>query len=208
MASLTVTYLWDALSGLSLQAASCLAICALLTVFPAFAETARLATTVALTAVLREAVTQQSAIAWLEPARWGCFLSLIAQFDARSGGPQTVMRLEQPQWNGGRINSQIGTYCSPHYGDLPYKLFLISADKLSENLKENETPNYRTGEQTTTELVRGRPRAEIDILPSMTPGIAIKNGRKTVLPYLRKPVVKRLSESMGKEEFMSVIAKA
>jgi adhesin transport system outer membrane protein len=71
-----------------------------------------------LNTVLREAVTQhpdirarrddqQAATDRLEAARWGRFPGLSAQIETRSGGPQTVLRLEQPLWNGGRISSQI-----------------------------------------------------------------------------------------------------
>jgi adhesin transport system outer membrane protein len=71
-----------------------------------------------LTTVLREAVTQhpdirsrrddqQAAVDRLEAARWGRFPGLSAEIETRSGGPQSVLRLEQPLWNGGRISSQI-----------------------------------------------------------------------------------------------------
>ncbi len=72
-----------------------------------------------LNAVLREAVThhpdirsrrddRQAAVDRLDAARWGQFPGLSAQVETRPGGPQTVLRLEQPVWNGGRISSQIG----------------------------------------------------------------------------------------------------
>jgi adhesin transport system outer membrane protein len=72
-----------------------------------------------LNAVLREAVTQhpdvrsrrddqQAAVDRLDAARWGRFPGLSAEVETRSGGPQSVMRVEQPLWNGGRISSQIG----------------------------------------------------------------------------------------------------
>jgi len=71
-----------------------------------------------LTTVLREAVTQhpdvrsrrddqQAAVDRLDAASWGRFPGLSAQGETLSGGPQTVLRLEQPVWNGGRISSQI-----------------------------------------------------------------------------------------------------
>ena len=51
--------------------------------------------------------------------------------------------------------------------------------------------------RTTGRQFSGRPNAEIDILPGMTATIEIKTGRKTVLQYLTKPIVKTLSESLG-----------
>ena len=92
---------------------------------------------------------------------------------------------------------KIDAYDSTVYGDLPGKLIFISADTLSENLKENEKPYYRTRVRTTGRQFSGRPDAEIDILPGMTATIELKTGRKTVLHYLLKPIVKTLSESLG-----------
>ncbi len=74
-----------------------------------------------LNTVLREAVTlhpdvrsrrddQQAAVDRLEAARWGRFPSVSAQAGSlrtTSGGSLSVMRVEQPLWNGGRISSQI-----------------------------------------------------------------------------------------------------
>jgi len=96
-----------------------------LSLFSALAATAVPATSAAptspvdLNAVLREAVTQhpdirsrrddqQAAVDRLDAARWGRFPGLSAEVETRSGGPQSVVRVEQPVWNGGRISSQIG----------------------------------------------------------------------------------------------------
>jgi len=92
---------------------------------------------------------------------------------------------------------KIDAYDSTIYGDLPGTLIFLSADTLSENLKENEKPYYRARVRTTGRQFSGRPDAEIDILPGMTATIELKTGRKTVLHYLLKPMVKTLSESLG-----------
>ena len=92
---------------------------------------------------------------------------------------------------------KIDAYDSTIYGDLPGTLIFISADTLSENLKESEKPYYRARVRTTGRQFSGSPNAEIDILPGMTATIEIKTGRKTVLQYLTKPIVKTLSESLG-----------
>jgi adhesin transport system membrane fusion protein len=92
---------------------------------------------------------------------------------------------------------KIDAYDSTIYGDLPGTLIFLSADTLSENLKENEKPYYRTRVRTTGRQFSGRPDAEIDILPGMTATVEIRTGRKTVLHYLMKPVVKTLGESLG-----------
>jgi adhesin transport system outer membrane protein len=84
---------------------------------PSYASTLSIEA-VNLTTVLREAVTQhpdirsrrddqQAAADRLEAAHWGRFPGLSAEAETRSGDPQSVLRLEQPLWNGGRISSQI-----------------------------------------------------------------------------------------------------
>jgi adhesin transport system outer membrane protein len=69
--------------------------------------------------LMREAVAQhpdvrarrshaQAAGHELEAARWGRFPSVSTSLQTVSGGTQTVLRVEQPLWTGGRITSQIG----------------------------------------------------------------------------------------------------
>lgn len=41
------------------------------------------------------------------------------------------------------------------------------------------------------------PEQQLDIQPGMTAMVEIKTGRRTVMEYLTKPVIKTLSESMG-----------
>jgi adhesin transport system outer membrane protein len=76
------------------------------------------ATTWNLDTVLREAVTQhpdvrnrrderQAASDRLEGARWGRFPSLSGEAQTQPGGPQSLVKLEQPLWFGGRIGGQI-----------------------------------------------------------------------------------------------------
>ena len=117
MPQLTAIFNLRSFPGLALWLAPWFAVFALLWL-PAVAATAGPAGPIDLNAVLREAVTQhpdirsrrddqQAAVARLDAARWGRFPGLSAEVETRSGGPQTVMRLEQPLWNGGRISSQI-----------------------------------------------------------------------------------------------------
>lgn len=79
---------------------------------PAFAETNPLPL------LLQEAVSQHpevrnrknerlAANSQLTGARWGRFPSLSAEAQTRTGGAQTVAKVEQPLWNGGRIDGQI-----------------------------------------------------------------------------------------------------
>jgi adhesin transport system membrane fusion protein len=92
---------------------------------------------------------------------------------------------------------KIDAYDYTIYGDLPGKLIFISADTLSENLKQGELPYYRARVRTTGRQFSSRPNANMDILPGMTATIEIKTGRKSVLQYLVKPIVKTISESLG-----------
>lgn len=101
--------------GCVLRAASWLAVWTLLTQFSVAAATTD---PIGLNAILREAVTphadirsrpddQQAAFDRLDAARCGRFPGLGAELETRSGEPQSVLCLEQPVWNGGRICSEI-----------------------------------------------------------------------------------------------------
>lgn len=92
---------------------------------------------------------------------------------------------------------KIDAYDYTIYGDLPGKLDFISADTLKEDLRQGEEPYYRMRVRTTGRQFSGRPDAVLEIQPGMTATVEIQTGRKTVLQYLLKPIVKTLSESMG-----------
>jgi adhesin transport system membrane fusion protein len=92
---------------------------------------------------------------------------------------------------------KINAYDSTVYGDLPGKLIFLSADTLSENLQQGEQPYYRARIRADGNKFSGRPDALITILPGMTATVEIKTGRKTVLQYLTKPILKTLGEAMG-----------
>lgn len=49
----------------------------------------------------------RAAQAALDGARWGRFPTVSASAESTSGGPTTVLRIEQPLWTGGLITSQI-----------------------------------------------------------------------------------------------------
>ncbi len=95
------------------------------------------------------------------------------------------------------VNIKIDAYDYTIYGDLPGKIVFISADTLKEDLKQGELPYYRAHIRTTGRKFSGRPNEKTDILPGMTATVEIKTGRKTVLQYLIKPIVKTMSESLG-----------
>lgn len=92
---------------------------------------------------------------------------------------------------------KIDAYDFSVYGDLPGTLVFISADTLREELKQGEEPYYRVHVRANGRKFSGRPNANLEIQAGMTSTVEIKTGRKTVLKYLTKPIVKTLSESLG-----------
>jgi adhesin transport system membrane fusion protein len=91
---------------------------------------------------------------------------------------------------------KIDAYDYTIYGDLPGKLTYISADTLTEDLRQGEQPYYRVRVRTEGRRFSGRPDEELEIQPGMTATVEIRTGSNTVLNYLMKPVVKTLSEAL------------
>lgn len=98
---------------------------------------------------------------------------------------------------GASATVKIDAYDYTIYGGLPGKLSFISADTLSENLREDEKPYYRVHVRTSGRTFSKNPNTKYEILPGMTATVEIKTGQKTVLQYLIKPLVKTVSESLG-----------
>jgi len=92
---------------------------------------------------------------------------------------------------------KIDAYDYTVYGELAGKLTYISADTLSEDLRQGEQPYYRAQVRTVGRQFSGRPEEKLEIQPGMTATIEVKTGQRTVLQYLTKPVIKTLSQSLG-----------
>lgn len=92
---------------------------------------------------------------------------------------------------------KIDAYDYTVYGELSGKLTYISADTLSEDLRQGEQPYYRAQVRTVGRQFSGRPNEKLEIQPGMTATIEVKTGQRTVLQYLTKPVIKTLSQSLG-----------
>jgi membrane fusion protein, adhesin transport system len=92
---------------------------------------------------------------------------------------------------------KIDAYDYTVYGELSGKLTYISADTLSEDLRQGEQPYYRAQVRTVGRQFSGRPDEKLEIQPGMTATIEVKTGQRTVLQYLTKPVIKTLSQSLG-----------
>ncbi len=87
---------------------------------------------------------------------------------------------------------KIDAYDYTIYGDLPGKLTYISADTLSEDLRQGEQPYYRVRVRTMGRKFSGAREKDLEIQPGMTATVEIKTGSNTVLNYLIKPIVKTL----------------
>jgi len=95
------------------------------------------------------------------------------------------------------VRVKIEAYDYTIYGDLPGKLEYLSADTLSEDLRQGELPYYRARIRTLGRKFSGRPKEHLEILPGMTATVEVQTGRRTVLQYLLKPVIKTFGDSLG-----------
>jgi len=92
---------------------------------------------------------------------------------------------------------KIDTYDYTVYGQLAGKLAYISADTLSEDLRQGEQPYYRAQVRTTGRQFSGKPNEKLEIQPGMTATIEVKTGQRTVFQYLTKPISKTFSQALG-----------
>lgn len=92
---------------------------------------------------------------------------------------------------------KIDAYDYTIYGDLSGKLTYISADTISEDLRQGEQPYYRVQVRTEGRRLSAGSQESLDIQPGMTATVEIRTGQRTVLQYLLKPVTKTLSQSLG-----------
>jgi adhesin transport system membrane fusion protein len=95
------------------------------------------------------------------------------------------------------VRVKIDSYDYTVYGELAGKLTHISADTLTEDLRQGEQPYYRVLVRTTGRQFSGRPDEKLDIQPGMTASIEVKTGQRSVLQYMLKPMIKTLGQSLG-----------
>ena len=100
---------------------------------------------------------------------------------------------------GMETNIKIDAYDYTIYGSLKGKLTYISADTISEDLKQGEKAYYRGQVQTHGKVFSGKPGQNLDIQPGMTATVEIKTGTHTILSYLLKPMIKTLNMSLGEK---------
>ena len=92
---------------------------------------------------------------------------------------------------------KIDAYDYTIYGSLPGKLTFLSADTMSEDLKQGEQAYYRVQVKTASNRFNRRSEDNLSLQPGMTASIEVKTGQNTVLMYLLKPIIKTLNESLG-----------
>ncbi|PCH62524.1 MAG: hemolysin secretion protein D [Gammaproteobacteria bacterium] len=78
------------------------------------------------------------------------------------------------------------------YGGLPAKLERISADTITDEKDESYYLIYLRTEKNYIDSSKG----QLDIIPGMTASVDILTGKKSVLDYLLKPILKAKNEAM------------
>lgn len=91
---------------------------------------------------------------------------------------------------------KIDAYDYTIYGWLNGKVSYLSADTLTDDLKQGEPAYYRMQVQAEQKHLGSQAGAAIQLQPGMTVSVEVKTGKSTVLRYLAKPITKTLQEAM------------
>lgn len=83
------------------------------------------------------------------------------------------------------------------YGDVAGRVVYISADTISDGLRQDERPYYRVQVRAEGRRFSAHGSSALEVQPGMTSMVEIRTGQRTVLQYLLKPLVKTLDESLG-----------
>ncbi|MBE9532525.1 MAG: HlyD family type I secretion periplasmic adaptor subunit [Proteobacteria bacterium] len=79
------------------------------------------------------------------------------------------------------------------YGGLPAKLERISADTITD---EKDESFYLIYLRTEKNYIESNKKGQLDIIPGMTTSVDILTGKKTVLDYLLKPILKAKNQAL------------
>jgi membrane fusion protein, adhesin transport system len=82
------------------------------------------------------------------------------------------------------------------FGSLKGVVHYMSADTLSEETRQGEVSYYRVQIKINNYEFKGVRAKQIKIKPGLTGSVEIKTGKRSVLWYLLKPLVKTLNEGM------------
>jgi adhesin transport system membrane fusion protein len=94
---------------------------------------------------------------------------------------------------------KIDAYDYTIYGWLNGKVSYLSADTLTDDLKQGEPAYYRMQVQAEQKHLGSQAGAAIQLQPGMTVSVEVKTGKSTVLRYLAKPITKTLQEAMAEK---------
>lgn len=92
---------------------------------------------------------------------------------------------------------KLDAFDSSIFGSAKGTVIYISPDTLSEQKPGGEITYYRVHIRIRTDLMRSMDRGNIQIQPGMTATAEILTGKKTILEFLLKPIVKTVDESFG-----------
>lgn len=90
---------------------------------------------------------------------------------------------------------KISAYDYSIYGSLEGKVEYISADTIDEKI-DNQDVNFYLVNVRTKKSYLGTAQYKLSIMPGMDATVYIKTGKKTVLEYLLKPLIKAKEESL------------
>lgn len=83
------------------------------------------------------------------------------------------------------------------FGTMKGTVTYISADALTEDSKNGPFTFYRVKINISEKELSGRNTKDIEVRPGMTATADIKNGDRTVLSFILKPIIKTLKSSLG-----------
>lgn len=92
---------------------------------------------------------------------------------------------------------RLDPFDSSIYGVLEGSVVFISGDTMVEDTARGEETYYKAHISLPNEPFITSIGKKVDIIPGMTAQVDIKTGKRSVLTYLLKPIVKTLDESFG-----------
>lgn len=107
--------------------------------------------------------------------------------------PKDIADLE----NGLQATLRLDPYDSSIYGVLEGSVVFISGDTMIEETSRGEETYYKAHISLPAAPSLTSIAKSVDIIPGMTTQVDIKTGKRSVLTYLLKPIVKTLDESFG-----------
>jgi adhesin transport system membrane fusion protein len=91
---------------------------------------------------------------------------------------------------------KVDAYDYAIFGALTGEVFYISADTLKEQDRGVETTYYIVRIRASAHQLTAPSGAKMQVIPGMTATVEMLTGRKTIMQYLTKPIIKTLHESL------------